>query len=167
MSACLKSVAFALTGVVAIAGFGCKDQSMKSDSKSSMSSMNKQSLYSRLGGEPAIRAVVNDFVALGASDPAVNFTRQGHPNHWDPTPANVDKLKERLVQFIGMATGGPQKYEGASMPASHKGMEITEAEFNALAGDLQKALAKNGVPKNLQDELLTVVASTKGDIVGK
>lgn len=161
-------VVVVMAGAIAMAGIGCQDQNstMHKDAKPAGQAMSG-SLYSRLGGEPAIRLVVNDFVALGAADPAVNFTRKGHPNAWEPTDANVNKLKERLVQFIGMATGGPQRYQGASMPESHRGMQITDAEFDALAKDLQKALEKNGVPANLQNELLTVVASTRKDIVGK
>jgi hemoglobin len=159
-----------MAGCIAFAGFGCKghDDSMKKmEKKDSMSSMNKESLYARLGGEPAIRAVVNDFVAITSQNPTVNFKRAGHPNKWEATPANIEQLKERLVQFIGMATGGPQRYEGKDMATAHRGMEITAAEFSASAGDLQKALAKNNVPKPLQDELIAVVAGTQGDIVGK
>ena len=37
------------------------------------------SLYERLGGEPAITAVVDDFVNRAAGDPAVNFVRKGKP----------------------------------------------------------------------------------------
>ena len=51
--------------------------------------MGEKSLYDRLGGEPAIKAVVDEFVARGASDPKVNFTREGHPNHWNATPENT------------------------------------------------------------------------------
>ena len=34
-------------------------------------------LWTRLGGEPAVKAVVHDFVGLAASDPQVDFTRGG------------------------------------------------------------------------------------------
>src|SRR5262249_20077180 len=36
-----------------------------------------KSLWDRLGGEPAVRAVVHDFVLAAAPDPKVNFTRGG------------------------------------------------------------------------------------------
>ena len=125
----------------------------------------EKSLYERLGGEPAITAVVEDFVGRAASDPAVNFTRQGTSRAWDPTPDNVAKLKARLVQFIGMATGGPQNYEGQGMKDVHVGMAITGAEFDALAADLKASLDQFNVPAKEQGELLAIVGTTRADIV--
>jgi len=139
----------------------------KNSSSSTNKTMGGKSLYERLGGEPAIRAVVDDFVAYAAPDPAVNFTRKGHPNEWQPTDANVAKLKRHLVQFIAKAAGGPQTYEGRDMVTVHTGMGITNEEFNAAAGDLKKALDKNNVPSNLQDELIAVVETTRAQIVNK
>ena len=124
-----------------------------------------KSLYDRLGGEAAITAVVEDFVGRAAADPAVNFTRQGAAKPWDPTPENVSKLKMRLVQFISMATGGPQKYEGKDMRGAHAGMAISNAEFDALAADLKASLVTLNVPQKEQDDLLAVVGTTRKDIV--
>ena len=46
-----------------------------------------------------IQVIVEDFVGKAAGDPRVNFTRKGTGQEWDPTPANVGKLKEHLVEF--------------------------------------------------------------------
>ena len=159
-----------LTGALVV-GVGCDSMGgkKKDDTKSSAKTTSgSKTLYERLGGEGAISAVVDDFVARAAADTRnVNFTRQGHPNQWDPSPANVAKLKRRLVEFIGMATGGPQKYTGRDMVTSHTGMNITESEFNALAGHLKASLDKFKVPQKEQDELIAIVATTKDQIVGK
>jgi truncated hemoglobin YjbI len=127
----------------------------------------KKSLYERLGGEPAVKAVVDDFVGRAASNPKVNFTRKGTAVEWEASPENVARLKKLLIELIGSATGGPQKYTGRDMKSSHKGMMITEAEFGALAGDLKATLDKFKVPQAEQDELFKIVGSTKGDIVEK
>jgi hemoglobin len=126
-----------------------------------------RSLWDRLGGEPAVKAVVDDFVMRTASNPKVNFTRKGTDAEWDPSPANVERLKKHLVQLIGLVTGGPQKYEGRSMKAAHQGMKITDAEFDALAGDLKATLDKFNVPAKEQDELFKIIGSTRADIVEK
>jgi hemoglobin len=148
------------------AAAGCKHDDDRHDSSSPSVKPTTKSLYDRLGGEPALTAVVHDFVGRAAGDPKVNFTRKGIPGHeWDASAANVAKLEKRLVQFIAMATGGPQKYEGKSMKSSHAGMKITEAEFNALAGHLVASLDKFNVPKREKDELMAVVGTTKADIV--
>jgi hemoglobin len=125
-----------------------------------------RTLYDRLGGEPAIRAVIDDFVDRGAADPKVNFTRAGTSMEWKPTPGNVEKLKLRLVQFVSVSAGATDlKYEGRDMLTTHAGMQIRPEEFDALAADLQWALDKNKVPAKEKQELMTIVASTKSVIV--
>lgn len=128
-------------------------------------SASRDSLYSRLGGEAAISAVVDDFVARGAANPAVHFSREGTERHWAGTPEQVARLKRGLVLFICQATGGPQKYEGRDMRTLHAGMNITGAEFDALADDLRASLDKLNVPARERDELMAVVATTRTDIV--
>lgn len=124
-----------------------------------------KSLYERLGGEPAVKAVVDDFVGRTAANPKVNFTRKGTPVEWKATPEAVAKLKERLVELVGAVTGGPQKYTGKSMKDAHKGMKITKEEFGAIAGDLKATLDKFKVPAKEQEELMKIVGSTAGDII--
>ena len=124
-----------------------------------------KSLYDRLGGEAAITAVVADFVGRAASDPAVNFVRKGTAREWNPSPENVAKLKKHLTQFLCSVTGGPQVYEGRDMVTVHKGMEISDAEFNAIAADLQASLMAFNVPQKEQDELMAIAATTRGQIV--
>ena len=122
-------------------------------------------LYDRLGGESAIRAVVDDLVARAANDPAVNFTRQGAPSEWQATPQNVERLKRRFVEFVATTAGGPQQYSGNDMVTAHKGMAITDREFDALAGHLRAALEANNVPRREREEVMNAVASTRGAIV--
>ena len=125
----------------------------------------EQSLYDRLGGEPAITAVVADFVGRAASDPAVNFTRQGKKRTFDPTPENIEKLKKHLVQFVCSVAGGPQVYEGMDMKEAHEEMEITDAEFDAIAADLKASLDSFSVPEKEENELLAAVGTLRGSIV--
>src|ERR1700744_3562072 len=75
--------------------------------------MMKKSLYERLGGIDAIRAVVDDFVANGAADKRINKFF-AHPE--------IDRLKRNLVDQICQGTGGPCTYTGRSMMDAHAGM---------------------------------------------
>jgi hemoglobin len=125
----------------------------------------KKPLYDRLGGQKAISAVIDDFVARAAANPKVNFTRKGTDVEWEPSEKNINVLKKHLVQLVSKVTGGPQKYEGRDMKTAHRGMMISDEEFDALAGDLIATLDKFKVPKQEQDELVRIVASTRKDIV--
>ena len=124
----------------------------------------KKSLYERIGGEAALTKVVDDFVAKAAANPKVNFSRNGK---FALSDAAVKTLKMHLVDFLGSAFGGPQKYTGRSMRESHKGMAITQAEFDALAADLRAVLEANKVPKAEIGEIMKIAASTAPDIVEK
>lgn len=128
--------------------------------KATTKMMAEKSLYERLGGESAVTAVIDDFVGRAASNPKVNFFRDGKFKNTD-----VPKLKKHLVQFVSMATGGPSKYEGRDMKTSHAGMKITNAEFGAIAGDLSATLDQFKVPAKEKNELMTIVSGTKGAIV--
>jgi hemoglobin len=63
----------------------------------------QKSLYDRLGGKPAITAVVHDFVGNVAADKKINarFAK-----------TDIPKLEGLLVDQICAATGGPCTYGG-------------------------------------------------------
>jgi hemoglobin len=74
-------------------------------------------------------------------------------------------LTGQLRDFISQATGGPYPYRGKSMKEAHRGMGITNAEFDAFAADLKKALEKNGVSAADIEPLMHAVDVTRADIV--
>jgi hemoglobin len=165
----ITPLALLLAGALMVGG--CRstdDQNDRAKSqKTTTADKSGKTLWERLGGEPAVTAVVDDFVNRAAPDPKVNFTRKGHPAEWNASPANVTKLKRQLVAFISENSGGPIKYKGKDMTATHTGMNITSAEFDALAGHLVAALDAAGAKPKDRDELVKIVASTKGAMVGK
>jgi hemoglobin len=116
----------------------------------------KASLYERLGGQPAIVAVVDDFVGNVAADSRINgqFAR-----------TDISRLKGLLVEQICAGTGGPCTYTGRDMKAAHAALGVTGADFNALVEDLVKTLDKFKVPAQEKTELLGALGGMKGDIV--
>ena len=155
-----------MLGVCALVGCkGCSCESPSDKSAMGTTTISGKSLYDRLGGEPAVREVVDDFVGRAASDPVVNFARRGTVREWEASPQNVERLKMGLCDFICVASGGKCEYKGADMRAAHRGMKITDMEFNALAADLKASLDKFKVPAQEQSELLAAVEGTRKDIV--
>lgn len=136
----------------------------KEPSKEPTKEPMKKALWDRLGGEAAVKLVVHDFVLLTAENPKVNFFRDGK---YKLDAKGVERLEKVLVELISEVTGGPLKYSGKSMKELHKGMGITDAEFDAMAGDLVATLKKYKVPQAEIDELVKIVAGTRGDIVEK
>ncbi len=124
--------------------------------------MASKPLWERLGGEPAVRAVVHDFVEIAATNPKVDFFRDGK---YTLDAEGVANLEQRLVELISAVTGGPLKYGGRDMKSLHEGMGITNAQFDAIAGDLISVLKKYKVPQKEIDELIGVIGTTRKDIV--
>ena len=116
----------------------------------------QKSLFERLGGKGAIKAVVDEFVSIAAADARINkkFAK-----------TNIDRLKFELVEQVCAATGGPCKYKGLDMKPAHKNMGVTEGEFNALVEDLVKALDKFKVGDKEKNELLGALGPMKSQIV--
>lgn len=121
-----------------------------------------KSLYERLGGTYAIATVVDDFIerllvnnTLNAN-PAIKAARDRVPKAG---------LKYRVTSLVCQVTGGSEKYAGRSMKESHKHLNITEKEWQAMADDFKKTLDKFNVPEKEQQELFAIVNSTKKDIV--
>src|ERR1043165_2685056 len=98
----------------------------------------KKALFDRLGGEPGISNIVADFMPRALQDPRVNWQRKGVKGGkgffrrkrsesvvWSASDENVARLKQHLIQFLALATGGPAQYDGKEMKSMHAGMSIS------------------------------------------
>lgn len=165
----MRKTLIAVAIAVAVA-LGCMNAGLASSQNKNAGRKSKaaepakpKSLYSRLGGKKGIKTVVNDFVNNCATDTRINKFFADTAKD----PKRLDKFKDNLVDQICSASGGPCKYKGKDMKTAHKGMGITDADFNALVEDLVKALDKNKVDETSKSELLNALGGMKGDIVGQ
>lgn len=122
----------------------------------------QDSLYDRLGGLKGITVVVDDFVDRLVSNATLNSNPEIDAGRKRSPPAY---LKFQISQMVCEATGGPCTYTGKSMKESHARMNITEAEWDVMAGEFQTSLDKFAVPATEQKELFGIVGTTKADIV--
>jgi hemoglobin len=136
----------------------------------------KLALFDRLGGVAGISNLVADFTPRVLDDPRVNWERKGikrgglslHARQsvsWNGSTQNVAVLKQHMVEFLCLATGGPPRYTGKDIQASHADMHISNPEFDAVIGDLKASLDKLQIPNLEQKELLAIVESTRPQIV--
>ena len=113
-------------------------------------------LFDRLGGKGAIEAVIDDFLGRVAGDETINSGfAVGH----------VPRLRQRLVELVCAASGGPCTYSGRDMGTVHAGMKITTAQFDALVGHLVATLDKFKVPAAEKGELLGLLGPMRPAIV--
>ncbi len=122
----------------------------------------EQSLYDRLGGLAPISVVVSDFIdALVQDDvlnanPAIDAARKSVPAAY---------LKYHVTAMVCQAVCGPCQYHGRTMKDSHAHLNITEKEWDRMVDLFVEVLAKHNVPERETQELLSIVETTKGDIV--
>ena len=146
-----------LAAVAAASLMACGGSGKKETAEGGQTGETQKTLFERLGGADAIKAVVDEFVANVAADTRVNSFFAN---------TDIEKLKGHLRDQICAATGGGCTYTGRDMKTTHTGMNITEDQFNAVVEDLVKALDKFSVPQAEKDELLGALGGMKGDIVG-
>jgi hemoglobin len=129
---------------------------------SARAQVTQPSLYDRLGGVYNIATVVDDFIerllvnATLNANPAINEARKRVPKAG---------LKFHVTALVCAATGGKCAYTGRPMKESHEKLNISQAEWDAMVTDFKATLDKFKVPQREQQELITIVDSTKSDIV--
>ncbi len=120
---------------------------------------SQESLYKRLGGYDAIAAVTDDFIGRLATNKDLSRFFVGLSDD------SKVKVRQHIIDFLCNKTGGPCAYVGRTMKDTHKGLKITENDWNTSAGLLAETLKKFNVPKKETDEVFAFVSSLKNDIV--
>ena len=93
-------------------------------------------LYEKIGGQPTIEKVVDDFHNRIMSDSTVSGFF-----------ANTDMKKQRdhQIGFFSLILGGPKDYKGRSMDKTHTGMGLQQPHFDAISKHLSEAMTSSGV----------------------
>jgi hemoglobin len=113
-------------------------------------------LYHDLGDRDGIAKIVNDATVNFLADDRIKAK-------FDNT--NMDRFKGLLTDQLCVVAGGPCVYKGRSMQDAHKGLHLTNYDFNALVEDLQKGMDVAGVSFPTQNRLLARLAPMHRDVV--
>jgi hemoglobin len=113
-------------------------------------------LLEELGGRPAVELVVAAFYEKVLTDPMLKGYFRG---------VQMSRLYKNQADFFCAALGQPEAYRGRDMRTTHAGMNIGDAEFDAVAGHLIQALAECGVDKPHIDQVVGLIAPLRADVV--
>ena len=80
---------------------------------------------------------------------------------------NIKAQIRKQREFLGAAFGGPKPWTGKNMRKAHKHLDLTEEDFGAIAGHLVSTLKDLKVDEALIAEIMTLVGSTKDDVLNK
>jgi hemoglobin len=115
-------------------------------------------LYDQLGGEKGVAALTDASIDHYAADPRVA-----------PTFAHTDirRFRRMFALYICQVADGPCHYTGDSMAEVHRGMNLSETQFNAVVEDLTAAMTSLSIPVRVQNRLLKRLAQVRGDVIYK
>ena len=128
---------------------------------SSVAAQNGDSLHKRLGGYDAVAAVTDDFIGRLATDKTVGRFFIGASDN------SKMRIRQLVVDQLCAATGGPCVYIGRDMKTAHKGLGITEEDWNIAVKHLVATMTKFKVPEREQKEVASALMTLKADIVEK
>lgn len=114
--------------------------------------------FQALGGHAGIQNIATELVSIVLLDSRIKQTFKD---------VDTDRLKAKLAEQFCVLSGGPCKYTGKDMTTIHDGLSITNAQFNALAEDLQIAMEKYQIAAGVQNKLLAKLAPMQREIVTK
>src|SRR5215470_1382326 len=114
------------------------------------------SIYSAIGGWPALVAAVDGVFGRILADPELSPL----------FPRGVGERHRRYVAtFLGEALGGPRRYHGPDIAITHHGLGITGDQFQRVAAYLDATLDELGVPRHLTDRIVAIVAGLRPAVV--
>src|SRR5215469_6841415 len=110
------------------------------------------SLYEAIGGRPALAAAVDVFYGRLVADPVLGPFFPGGVGA---------RHRAYVVTILGEALGGPERYRGPDIAGAHHGLGIGDAHFERAAAHLGATLEELGVPRDLADRIVGIVAGLR------
>jgi hemoglobin len=110
--------------------------------------VSRTSLYERVGGMEAIRAMVDDLYERLVADPVV-------AHHFEPD--RLPSLKAAQVRTFAAALGGPPDPDPVDLLAAHADVDITPQQADATFGHINQTLLDTGVDADTARQVVAVI----------
>jgi hemoglobin len=82
----------------------------------------------------------------------------------------MDAQIRKQISFMTMAFGGPSRYTGKDLRTAHAKLVaggLHDAHFNAVTQHLQSTLDELGIDAATSSEVLGIIDTTRGDVLGR
>lgn len=107
-----------------------------------------RTLHERLGGDPAIVAVVDELYRRLADDQRVQ-------HFFDPE--RLDSLKHGQLRWFRSVLGGAPPDDRPDLAAAHAELIITDEHVDIVLGHLRASLESAGVPPDMLRQVMQLV----------
>ena len=118
-------------------------------------------MYKRLGGYDVICSIVDAWFARMAEDLKFALFPAGRSDF------SRKRTRQLTVDFLCEATGGPCHYFGLDIRTAHRGLGITEQQWNINMKYLSEVLDQLKVAQPEKKEFLGLVTAYKDSILEK
>ncbi len=120
-----------------------------------------KNLYEKVGGPEKLASIVGATTKAAMEHPKLKkaFAKTTGPK--------LEAFKKSMNDFLCEQMKGPCKYEGKDMRAAHKGMGVTEAQWEAFVEVFVKALTDGGVGDAERDEILDLITPLHDEVLNK
>lgn len=119
------------------------------------------SLYTDLGGDEALVVALDAFYVKVLADPRVS----GYFENVD-----VERVKHAQRDFLAMAFGGPNRYEGRDLRAAHaraRRRGLDDEGYEVFMGHFRTTLEDLGVDEPRILEVMAIADSGKDEVLGR
>ncbi len=112
--------------------------------------------YEAIGGEAAVRAVLQTLYDQLFVDPIVGFLFEGK---------DKAHLVDQQLAFTCRFLGGPQRYLGKPLPETHAPLPLLPGHFDRRHHLLALALERHGVPVEVRKAWLDIDEGLRGSVL--
>ncbi|MDD9969417.1 MAG: group 1 truncated hemoglobin [Myxococcales bacterium] len=100
--------------------------------------MSDESAYEQIGGEPQLRAIIDEFVERLFADIMIGFFFRN---------ADKKRIKDKEFELAAAFLGGPQRYTGRPLRQAHAQHPIMGGQFARRKKLLEEVLIEKDVPR--------------------
>lgn len=122
-----------------------------------------KTLFERLGETPGITAIVDDVIEAHMNNPAVSARFIPYRDQ----PERLAVIRQHTIDFFSAGSGGPAEYKGRDMPSTHRGMNISAAEYMHVIDDIMGVLDKHHIDEASKKDVLAILWSLKEMVMAK
>jgi len=116
-----------------------------------------QSHYDALGGEPALRAIIGEFIDRVFDDVMIGFMFRN---------ADRNRIKRMEFELAARHLGAPVKYTGRSLRDAHAKHRIMGGQFARRRKILEEVLVEHGAPEAVIETWMTHTDAMRRQITG-
>lgn len=118
-------------------------------------------VYEQIGGDAAVDAAVDVFYRRVLSDERIAEFFED---------VDMERQANKQKAFLTMAFGGPNHYTGKDLREGHAHLVargLNDSHFDAVAENLAGTLEELGVSQELIDQVMSLVGSTRDDVLNR